>query len=200
MALAAGGRAEVESFGVRRPANVSLLEELPRVGDYVLLRAGGYAVEVVDEERAQEALALFAADGLETAFRRIQHERMQDVPMLNPALHVEALGFAPWNGHMLGVVISPWFVNLAIVRGSCEGWTAANEGEAVMHALPCGTLPFLGASEPEAGDFVTCALSTAMHEFATQEAAREFAQAALDAVRRTPENRPAQSRRQFLHL
>lgn len=200
VALGAEGRAEVECFGVRRPANLSLLEEPPRVGDYVLLRAGGYAVEVVDEERALEALAHFAGDGLEAAFERIQHERMQDVPLLNPALRVEALGFAPWNGHWLGALISPWFVNLVVVRGACGGWKEAAEGEAVTHAFPCGTLPFLGAAEPEVGDFATCALSTAMHEFASQEAAREFARAALDELRRTPERRPVHSRRQFLHL
>ena len=200
VALGADGRGEVESFGVRRPANLALLEEAPRIGDYVLLRAGGYAVEIVDEERALDALALFAGDGLETAFRRIEQERMHDVPLLNPALRVEALGFARWNGHWLGAVISPWFVNLVIVRGSVDGWKAAGEGEAVMHAFPCGTLAFLGASEPEVGDFATCALSTAMHQFATQESARAFAAAALEALRRVPEPRPALTRRQFLHL
>lgn len=200
VALGADGRAEVESFGVRRPASLALLEEAPRIGDYVLLRAGGYAVDVVDEERALEALAHFAGDGLEAAFLRIQHERMQDVPLLNPALRVEALGFAPWNGHWLGALVAPWFVNLVIVRGAVEGWKAAGEGEAVMHAFPCGTLAFLGASEPEVGDFATCALSTAMHQFATQQSAREFAAAAVEALRRAPEPRPAPSRRQFLHL
>ena len=32
--------------------------------------------------------------GLEAAFTRIQRERMADIPLLNPALEVQAVGFS----------------------------------------------------------------------------------------------------------
>jgi [NiFe] hydrogenase assembly HybE family chaperone len=194
------GWAEVEAFGRRRAVSLVLLEAPPRPGDYVLVRAGGYAVETVDEERALEALALFAADGLEAAFRRIERERMQGVPMLNPALRVEAVGLSPWNGHFLGTLVSPWFVNVVIVRGGVEGWIAAAEGEAVVEPFACGALAFLAASEPEVGDFRTCALTTAMQQFPSQDTAREFAQAALDALVRAPVAPASASKRRFLLL
>jgi hydrogenase expression/formation protein HypC len=54
------GRATVEAFGMRREVDVSLLDEPATAGDYVLVRAGGFAVERVDEERALDALALYA--------------------------------------------------------------------------------------------------------------------------------------------
>jgi [NiFe] hydrogenase assembly HybE family chaperone len=86
-------------------------------------------------------------------------------------------------------------VNLVLVRGAVEAWKHAPEGEPVVHAFSCGNLVFLGASEPEVGDFATCALTTAMHQFASQDGVREFALAALDALRRpappTPCERPA---------
>jgi [NiFe] hydrogenase assembly HybE family chaperone len=196
------GWAQVEAFGQRRTASLALLEQPPRPGEFLLMRAGGYAVEAVDKERALEALALFAADGLEAAFRRIEHDRMQDIPLLNHALHVEAVGFVPWNGHFLGALITPWFVNLVVVRGSVEGWDTAAEGEEVIERFACGPLAFLCGAEPEVGDFHSCALTTSMHQFASQDTAREFAQAALDALLRPAPAAapPSSSKRRFLLL
>ena len=50
---------------------------------------------------------------LETAFRAVA-ARMQGLAFVNPALAVEAIGFAPWSGHWLGVLLTPWFMNLVL--------------------------------------------------------------------------------------
>jgi hydrogenase expression/formation protein HypC len=52
-----GVEAEVEIGGVSRKASVILTPEA-RVGDYVLLHTG-YAINVIDEEEAQETLKIF---------------------------------------------------------------------------------------------------------------------------------------------
>ena len=52
-----GVDAEVEVGGVRRKASIMLTPEA-RVGDYVLLHTG-YAINVIDEEEAQETLKIF---------------------------------------------------------------------------------------------------------------------------------------------
>lgn len=52
-----GMDAEVEIGGVSRKASIVLTPEA-RVGDYVLLHTG-YAINVIDEEEAQETLKLF---------------------------------------------------------------------------------------------------------------------------------------------
>ncbi len=44
-----------------------------------------------------DATALAAR--LEGVFRAIASKRMHDVPILNPALEVEAVGMRPWRGH-----------------------------------------------------------------------------------------------------
>ena len=54
------GGAIVESLGVRREVSVAMLEEPVAIGDYVLVRAGAYAYERVDEARALDALSLYA--------------------------------------------------------------------------------------------------------------------------------------------
>jgi len=52
-----GQEAYVEVGGVSRRASIVLTPEA-RVGDYVLLHTG-YAINVIDEEEAQETLKLF---------------------------------------------------------------------------------------------------------------------------------------------
>jgi hydrogenase expression/formation protein HypC len=49
--------AEVEIGGVSRKASIMLTPEA-KVGDYVLLHTG-YAINVIDEEEAEETLKLF---------------------------------------------------------------------------------------------------------------------------------------------
>lgn len=52
-----GLEGEVEIGGVSRKASMMLTPEV-KVGDYVLLHTG-YAINVIDEEEAQETLELF---------------------------------------------------------------------------------------------------------------------------------------------
>lgn len=51
-----GSEAEVEIGGIRRRASLMLTPEA-RVGDYVLLHTG-YAINVVDQQEAEETLSL----------------------------------------------------------------------------------------------------------------------------------------------
>lgn len=53
-----GLAAQVECFGVTRGVNLVLLDEPVAVGDYLLVQAGGFACEKLDEARALESLAL----------------------------------------------------------------------------------------------------------------------------------------------
>lgn len=53
-----GLRARVECFGQEREVNLILMHEEVALGDYLLVQAGGFAYERVEEKRALEALAL----------------------------------------------------------------------------------------------------------------------------------------------
>jgi hydrogenase expression/formation protein HypC len=55
-----GTKATVECFDLRRDVSLLLIDEEIVVGDYLLVRAGGYAYERVEAARALEALALIA--------------------------------------------------------------------------------------------------------------------------------------------
>lgn len=61
-----GHTATVESFGTVRQVSLLLLDVPVAVGDYLLVQAGGFAYEKVEQQRALEALALIQelmADG-----------------------------------------------------------------------------------------------------------------------------------------
>jgi hydrogenase expression/formation protein HypC len=50
--------ATVETMGVERKAALFLLEEPPKIGDYVVLHVG-FAMSVIDEHEALESIKLF---------------------------------------------------------------------------------------------------------------------------------------------
>ena len=52
------GTAVTECFGQTREVSLLLMTEEVAVGDYLLIQAGGFAFELVEPERAAEALAL----------------------------------------------------------------------------------------------------------------------------------------------
>lgn len=132
-----------------------------------------------------ETLRIHAEDPsplLEAAFRRIESGTMADVPILNPALRVEAVGFARWQDHWLGIVITPWFMNLVLVPGAADAWQGVAPGKRLFRNFPSGDFAFLGSDEPEVGEFQSCSLFSPMAQFAGQDEARDVAHAALKAL------------------
>lgn len=135
---------------------------------------------------------------LEAAFRRIEAGTMADVPILNPALTVEAVGFTRRQDHWLGIVITPWFMNLVLVPGAAESWQSVAPGLRLFRKFPSGDFAFLGSNEPEVGEFQSCSLFSPMGQFASQAEAREVALAALAALQAEPvAAAPAPSKQAF---
>ncbi len=142
---------------------------------------------------------------VEETFRRIQQERMQGLPVLNPRLRVEAVGFREWPGAakregglpppaagaaslpapsrgILGVLITPWFMNLMLLPGAGEGCPAPSVGREVRHRFPAGSFTFLVGHESGIGSFQSCSLFSPMFEFEDQAAAVATAKAVLEAL------------------
>jgi len=122
------------------------------------------------------------AAALEVAFRGIAQQRMADVPILNPALRVEAVGFRPWAQHWLGVLVTPWFMNLWLMPRQAEAWSPLAVGKTRHHVFPAGVFEFIGGLEASIGDYQACSLFSPMFEFSDHAAARDTAAAALLAL------------------
>lgn len=152
------------------------------------------------------------ADAVEEAFFRIGRERMADVPILNDALSVATVDFQRWQGHWLGAVITPWCMNLVLVPGTDAGWERTGDNQRRFVRFPAGDFAFLGAVEPEVGEYQTCSLFSPMGRFSSQAEAIATARAALGALLTEPakestaprsDDAPApvsHSRRRFLAL
>jgi [NiFe] hydrogenase assembly HybE family chaperone len=122
-----------------------------------------------------------AAERLQSAFSRVQRERMQDVPILNPALAVEAIAIRPWQGHWLGALVTPWFINLVVLPGSGD-WRSAADRDSVWYAFPSGRFEFIAGSEPGLGPYHACSLFSPVQEFADQQTAAEAARVAVESL------------------
>ena len=140
---------------------------------------------------------------LERVFVGIQHTRMQGLDeLLNPLLQVEAVGFRYWQGWRVGVLITPWFMNLMILPDS-RPLPARGEGEtAYVLELPEGAIAFLFGHERELGDYLMCSLFSPVKEFADQQTARIAAQEVLKLLftDQPAEPVPDLSRRRFFGL
>jgi len=152
------------------------------------------------------------ADAVEEAFFRIQQQQMADVPILNQALSVEAVDFQRWQGHWLGIVVTPWCMSMLLVPGSAENWVSTGENKRRFVRFPAGDFAFLGSEEVELGEYQSCPLFSPMGKFATQSEATMTARASLIALLTSPKqveaaptkekqaDEPSLSRRRFLAL
>jgi len=126
-------------------------------------------------------------------YRQVQHERMQGIPLLNPALCVEAVGFE-WALALEeaaepvaeGVLITPWFMSL--LRLPSVNLPHGNRvGRKAVRDFGSERFDFIGAHDPAIGYHETCALFSPMNGFSSQNLARETALASLALVRPQPE-------------
>lgn len=140
------------------------------------------AVTALTVESAGECPA-FAPDPsarLTGAFTAIA-ARMEGLDFVNPALRVEAVGFAPWEAHWLGVMVTPWFVNLMLVPRDTASWVPLGQGETRRYRFPAGDYDFIGAHDATIGDYQMCSLISPP-EFADHESARLVAQLVREAL------------------
>ena len=127
---------------------------------------------------------------VQRTFERVRRERMAGLPFLNEALQVELVGLRRWRGLWLGVLVTPWFMNLMLLPGdgAAEGdevpaaWPTVRTGEYAPFAFPAAVLSFLAGREGEVGEYLSCSLFSPMFEFPDHGTARQTAEACLAAL------------------
>ena len=142
------------------------------------------------ETALADADATALAARVQATFERVQRERMAGLPFVNGALRVELVGLRRWRGLWLGVLVTPWFMNLMLLPGDGTApeqdvparWPAVRVGEYAPFSFPAGVMSFLAGREGEVGDYLSCSLFSPMFEFADHDAARQTAEACLVAL------------------
>jgi [NiFe] hydrogenase assembly HybE family chaperone len=109
--------------------------------------------------------------------------RMRGLGFVNAALHVQAVGFAPWDGHWLGVMVTPWSINLMLVPRDPSQWQPVNAGMKQRFSFPAGDFEFIDALDTVIGEYRMCSLFSPVMEFEDQATAEMVARVALKALR-----------------
>jgi len=135
------------------------------------------AQSVVEAAKLRDLTDRLAAD-----FQEIWHVKMRDLPMVNRRLSVEPVGWQKVEGRPLGILISPWFMNLVQLPGEGEDWSTLDPGTREILSFPSGDYEFLHNTREMIGGYKACSLFSPMGDFSSQMQAREVAQAVMVAL------------------
>ena len=133
---------------------------------------------------------------LEATFAQIARTRMAGLPVVHPRLRVQAVGFHARSVRVggaadepraieagaLGVLVTPWFMNLVVAPRETAQWRSLPPGEKRRYRFPAGDYDFVSAVEDGVGEFFLCSLFSPVCEFDDPPTARFVAQQALAAL------------------
>ena len=139
-----------------------------------------------------------AVQDLADAYRRAALS-MKGLPVYNPTLAVEAIGFRSHDGREVGVMVTPWFMNIMVLPSEADRAVWLNGGTLRL-SFPSGVYDFMVSELADVGLIASCSLFSPMNNFTDHEAAQIAAVAAADALFQAeePEPAPTVSRRQLL--
>jgi len=118
---------------------------------------------------------------LEAVFKDIAATRMAGLPICNPALHVQAVGFREWQGRWTGVLVTPWTISLVLLAGEAALDELAPDTRQTWE-FPSGKYEFMGLHEPALGNCQICSLISPVADVACQEVAVSIAGQVMEAL------------------
>ena len=127
-------------------------------------------------------------------FETTYTEHMQGLPIVNAALHVEAVGFQEFDGHQLGVLVTPWFMNLVLLPGTDE-WDGGAQGESTTIEFPSGPIEFVSCNDAELGTYLSAILFRSVTDVKDQDTARLLASEIMGNLMRPAREERTVSRR-----
>lgn len=129
-----------------------------------------------------DAEPLAVAARLEAAFEKVHRERMHDVPILNTALGIKAVGTQTVEAGWLSALVTPWSINLMLLPrtpAQTQDYRALQLGSTVAHAFPSGRFEFIVGEEGDLGRYQMCSLFSPVLEFESHGAALITAESAI---------------------
>jgi [NiFe] hydrogenase assembly HybE family chaperone len=131
-------------------------------------------------ETDREASELSAR--LEQHFRELYERCMKDMPISNAALEVACVGFQRFGAFSLGIVLTPWFMNLCAAPRAGAPKVEERPGATRTLALPAGNVDFLATDLDGFDRLLFASLFSPMQDFCDHAAALATAEAALAAL------------------
>ncbi|MFK5986587.1 MAG: [NiFe]-hydrogenase assembly chaperone HybE [Pseudomonadota bacterium] len=122
------------------------------------------------------------AEQLEASFNHIHLQQMQGIPILNPLIKVQALGFQEYQGRIIGIIITPWLMNVVMLPKDNEDWRQYQIGHKIPHEFPSNQYKFMVNEIEDIGYCQTYSIYSPMNEFANHEHALSAAQSFIDTM------------------
>jgi [NiFe] hydrogenase assembly HybE family chaperone len=119
---------------------------------------------------------------LVSRFKQIGDEHIRELPIYHLPLQVEAVDFQPWAPGWIGVLITPWFMNVMLLPRDRDQWQSLAVGKKHMQKLPSGEQEFIVGGDVELGSYLFQSVASPMMKFPSQKDARQAAQAALQRL------------------
>lgn len=116
---------------------------------------------------------------IESVFNRIYQENMHDIPVNNEKIEVNVIGLQQWQEYYLGIVITPWFMNIILIPCENQLWDDLAELSKQTYIFPSGRYSFITGRDKELGTYQMCSLFSPMFEFADNVAAIDTATVAI---------------------
>ncbi len=124
------------------------------------------------------------------AYRRIAAERMAGIPFANQRLDVDGVGFRDVDGRSVGVLITPWCMNLVVLEPEADDTAEEEASEKRTIRFPAGEFQFVRSRIDQVPAHHALALFTSVEDFPDMATARAVA---ADILRRIlePDTRDA---------
>jgi [NiFe] hydrogenase assembly HybE family chaperone len=122
------------------------------------------------------------SEKIEQVFLQIEQEEMQGIPLLNPALKVQSIGFQTYEDRTLGIIITPWMMNLLLLPSENDDWSKMKLGDKTHHRLPANEYRFMVNEIDGIGICQTHSIYSPMHEFMNQDHAVAAAESFMQTL------------------
>ncbi len=142
-------------------------------------------VTLVPDAPAAEAAAIGAR--LAAIYEAIVERSMRELPIYNAALRVEAIGFRAHGDRVVGVLATPWFMNLVVTsRPGGADLPPSTAGASVTHGFPGGDFDCVVGEIDGFGRLDSASLFSPMFRFDDPEVVRAVGEAVIEEVFRAP--------------
>ena len=130
-------------------------------------------------------------------FEQTYRDHMEGLPIVNKALQVEAIGFRDFEDHQLGVLVTPWFMNLVLLPGN-DAWSDAAQGDLSAIAFPSGPVDFTVCHDDALGTYLSAVLFSSVADVPDQARAQQLALNVMAGLDQPPSGTGKISRRSLL--
>lgn len=119
-------------------------------------------------------------------FKTIGELNMRGLPVYNENLQVEAIGFQPYDEDYLGILVTPWFMNVILLPQDKTSMDYSLVASPIDETLPAGTWQFMFGGDEVVGLYKSLSLHSPMFAFNNQDLARIEAKRRLNSLMTPP--------------